>query len=146
MRSVYTRAYKSRILYTSESASSLEAYAVCPSCHRNSRVRMNGVGLLNSHRTTLVHWFSLRGRSLQLRIHCTGGELLGRELGMLAIGKASESGCVAMKALKKQMSVSKGKIFVCSSVYSLLGSAHSLQLISFARVAFAPLPVHSRGT
>ena len=31
---------------------------------------MKGVGCLNSHRTTAFHWFSLRGKSLWLRIHC----------------------------------------------------------------------------
>eukprot|EP00961_Rhodomonas_salina_P179775 2425992-Rhodomonas_salina.1 len=34
-------------------AASFVACAVCPSCHRNSRVRRKGVGFLNSHRTTL---------------------------------------------------------------------------------------------
>jgi len=46
------------------------ANAVWPSCQRNSRVRMKGVGFLNSQRTTLVHWFRRSGRSRWLRIHC----------------------------------------------------------------------------
>ena len=37
-------------------------------CQRNSRVRMNGVGCLNSHRTMFVHWFRRRGRSRWPRI------------------------------------------------------------------------------
>lgn len=52
------------------SASALVANAVWPSCHRNSRLRMNGVGCLNSQRTTLHHWFSFSGRSRWLRTHC----------------------------------------------------------------------------
>ena len=44
------------------------AWAVWPSFHRNSRVRRKGVGSLNSHRTTLDHWLSFRGRSRWLRI------------------------------------------------------------------------------
>ena len=62
-RSVYTLAYRFRISLTSSSASFRVPKAVCPSCQRNSRVRMKGVGCLNSHRTTLVHWLSRRGRS-----------------------------------------------------------------------------------
>ena len=46
------------------------AKAVWPSCQRNSRVRMKGVGCLNSQRTTFVHWLSRSGRSRWLRIHC----------------------------------------------------------------------------
>ena len=64
---MYTLAYSFRISLTSSSASLRVPKAVCPSCHRNSRVRMKGVGCLNSHRTTFVHWLSLRGRSLQER-------------------------------------------------------------------------------
>ena len=40
-------------------------------CHRNSRVRMKGVGCLNSHLTTVFHWLSRRGRSRWLLTHCT---------------------------------------------------------------------------
>ena len=43
----------------------------CCTCQRNSRVRRKGVGCLNSHRTTVFHWFSCSGRSLWLLIHCT---------------------------------------------------------------------------
>lgn len=54
---------------TSASASSFVAKQVCPSCHRNSRVRKKGTGCLNSHLTTLFHWLIFNGRSLWLRIH-----------------------------------------------------------------------------
>ena len=60
--------YRSRICSTSASASALVAKAVWPSCHRNSRLRIKGVGCLNSHRTTLHHWLSFSGRSRWLRI------------------------------------------------------------------------------
>ena len=59
----------SSIWSLSASASSLVAKMVCPSFHRNSLPRRKGVGCLNSHLTTLFHWLSLRGRSLQERIH-----------------------------------------------------------------------------
>ena len=39
------------------------AWAVCPSCHRNSDVRRKG-RVRSSQRMTLAHWFILRGRSL----------------------------------------------------------------------------------
>lgn len=39
-----------------------------PSCRRNSRLRRNGCGLLNSHRATQFHWLGFSGRSRWLRI------------------------------------------------------------------------------
>lgn len=56
------------ILRTSSSASSRVAWAVCPSCHRNSLVRRKGRVRI-SQRTTLPHWFKSWGRSRQLLIH-----------------------------------------------------------------------------
>ena len=44
-------------------------------------------GCLNSHRTTLHHWFSLRGRSRWLRIHLAKAEYMIVSLvGRIAIG------------------------------------------------------------
>jgi hypothetical protein len=43
-------------------ASSRDACAVCPSCHRNSLVRRKTRGR-SSHRTTFAHWLSRSGRS-----------------------------------------------------------------------------------
>mmetsp|Transcript_7164 Transcript_7164/g.25558 ORF Transcript_7164/g.25558 Transcript_7164/m.25558 type:complete len:247 (-) Transcript_7164:298-1038(-) len=88
--SSYTRAYKSRICSTSTSASALVANAEWPSCHRNSRVRRKGVGCLNSHRTMLVHWLSLRGKSRWLRIHLAyAGYMMVSDVGRMAMGSAS---------------------------------------------------------
>ncbi len=56
------------------------AKAVWPSCQRNSRVRMKGVGCLNSQRTTLVHWFRRSGRSRWLRIHCRRAHACRRQI------------------------------------------------------------------
>ena len=64
----YTALYLSRMARTSASASAFVANTVWPSCQRNSRLRMNGVGCLNSQRTTLHHWFSFSGKSRWLRI------------------------------------------------------------------------------
>src|SRR3989344_4000699 len=61
--------YKFSIFSASLTASSLLAKAVCPSCHKNSRLLKKGVQCLNSQRTTLHHWFNRRGRSLYERIH-----------------------------------------------------------------------------
>src|SRR4030066_464978 len=64
-----TSLYSPRMSITSFSASSHVACAVCPSCHRNSRVRRKGLVALVSHLTMLHHWLTLIGRSLQLLIH-----------------------------------------------------------------------------
>jgi hypothetical protein len=47
---------------TSSWASSWLAWAVCPSCHRNSVVRRN-MRVRFSQRMTLAHWFTSSGRS-----------------------------------------------------------------------------------
>src|SRR3546814_3943805 len=60
----------SSILSVSSIASSREAWAVCPSCQRNSLVRRN-IRVRISQRTTLAHWFMSTGRSRQL---CTQRE------------------------------------------------------------------------
>src|SRR3546814_10820866 len=51
----------SSILSVSSIASSREAWAVCPSCQRNSLVRRN-IRVRISQRTTLAHWFMSTGR------------------------------------------------------------------------------------
>ena len=75
---------------TSASASALPANAVCPSCHRNSRERMNGVGCLNSQRTTLHHWLIFMGRSRCERIQLAmTGYITVSEVGLTAMGTSS---------------------------------------------------------
>ena len=63
---------------------------MCPSCHKNSRVRRKGVGCLNSQRTTLFHWLSLSGRSrcewIQL---ANAGYMIVSDVGRMAIGSLS---------------------------------------------------------
>ena len=55
-------AYTFSMRRASSSASSRVAWAVWPSCHRNSAVRRNGRVRI-SHRITLHHWLHIRGRS-----------------------------------------------------------------------------------
>ena len=55
-------AYTLTISIAFASASSAVACAVCPSCHRNSSVRMNGRVRI-SQRCTFAHWFSSIGKS-----------------------------------------------------------------------------------
>src|SRR5208283_69949 len=61
--------YSPKAYMTSASASSLEAWAVWPSCQRNSLVRRKSRVDFVSHRTMLHHWLIFIGRSRQLRIH-----------------------------------------------------------------------------
>src|SRR4030067_2283233 len=61
--------YSLRAYITSASASSAVAWAVFPSCQRNSLVRRKSLVALVSHLTMLHHWLILTGKSLQLRIH-----------------------------------------------------------------------------
>lgn len=50
---------------------------------------MKGVGCLNSHLTMLVHWLSLRGRSLWLLIQLAyAGYMMVSLVGLMAIGSA----------------------------------------------------------
>ena len=60
--------YISNIFNASSLASSIVAWAVCPSCHRNSDVLKNSLVLI-SHLTTFDHWLISIGRSLWLDIH-----------------------------------------------------------------------------
>jgi hypothetical protein len=53
---------------TSSRASSCVAWAVWPSCHRNSLVRRN-IRVRISQRITLAHWLMSSGRSRWLWIH-----------------------------------------------------------------------------
>jgi hypothetical protein len=55
-------AYTPSIFIVSTTASSAVAWAVCPSCHRNSAVRRNSRVRI-SQRTTLAHWLMSSGRS-----------------------------------------------------------------------------------
>mmetsp|Transcript_10588 Transcript_10588/g.23158 ORF Transcript_10588/g.23158 Transcript_10588/m.23158 type:complete len:236 (-) Transcript_10588:917-1624(-) len=88
--SSYTRSYRSRMESTRFCAFSYVSWAVCPSCQRNSLERRKGVASLNSHRTTLLHWFSSIGRSRWLRIHfAKKGYMMVSEVGRMAIGSAS---------------------------------------------------------
>ena len=57
-KSAYTRIIRS----ASATASSFVAWAVCPSCHRNSAVRRN-IRVRISQRITLAHWLHRMGRS-----------------------------------------------------------------------------------
>src|SRR5271157_2114969 len=51
----------------------------------NSLDLRKGVGCLNSHLTTLFHWLSLRGRSLQDLIHLvTTSYIIVSEVGLIA--------------------------------------------------------------
>jgi hypothetical protein len=59
--------YISSMSRVSSTASSFVAWAVCPSCHRNSEVRRKSLGLF-SQRITLHHWLISIGRS---RHDCT---------------------------------------------------------------------------
>mmetsp|Transcript_45647 Transcript_45647/g.92134 ORF Transcript_45647/g.92134 Transcript_45647/m.92134 type:complete len:221 (-) Transcript_45647:515-1177(-) len=63
-----TSAYTSSISLAQLVASSLVAWAVWPSCHRNSADLRNGL-VRSSHRTTLAHWFSFKGNSRYVLIH-----------------------------------------------------------------------------
>ena len=56
-------AYKFNICSVLSSASSAVACAVCPSCHKNSLERRNGL-VSFSHLTTEHHWLYTFGRSL----------------------------------------------------------------------------------
>ena len=56
-------AYTLTISIAFASASAPVACAVCPSCHRNSSVRMKGLVRI-SQRCTFAHWFIRSGRSL----------------------------------------------------------------------------------
>ena len=60
--------YTCSIRSTSSRASAWVAWAVCPSCHKNSVVRRN-IRVRSSHRITLAHWLTSIGRSRWLEIH-----------------------------------------------------------------------------
>mmetsp|Transcript_25646 Transcript_25646/g.61787 ORF Transcript_25646/g.61787 Transcript_25646/m.61787 type:complete len:331 (+) Transcript_25646:617-1609(+) len=66
-RSLATSAYCPSIASAVSRASPAVAWAVCPSCHRNSADLRNG-RVRSSQRTTLAHWLIFSGRSRWLWI------------------------------------------------------------------------------
>ena len=85
--SSYTRHIRS----VSSTASSLVAWAVWPSCQRNSVVRRNTRGR-SSQRTTLAHWLISSGRSRYDPIHFEYiSPMTVSEVGRTTSGSASSS-------------------------------------------------------
>lgn len=71
---------------TNSLLSSLDSWAVCPSYHKNSLVLIKGVGCLNSHLTTFVHWLTKTGRSLWEWIQSANeGYIIVSDVGLIAI-------------------------------------------------------------